>query len=117
MWAVTSSMWVVTSYVYDVQALCGLLHPLTLTLIIIKVQCRARNPNPTKVGATRPKRRWVAATAVGLGFLGTDLQTGSKGREGRKGTNTGNQDREPRKGREPKWGTKTENGHLCFPYS
>ena len=28
----------------------------------------SRNPNPTTVGATRPKRRRVAATVVGLGF-------------------------------------------------
>ena len=40
--AVTFSMWAVTSYVYDAQALCRLLHPLTLTLTTIKVQCMAR---------------------------------------------------------------------------
>ena len=73
MWAVTSSLWDVTSSMYDVQALCGLLHVLTLTLTIIRVQCRARNPNPTTVAATRPKRRRVVATVVGLGFLDTAL--------------------------------------------
>ena len=62
-------MWAVASFVYDVQALCGLLHVLTLTLTIIKVQCTARNPNPTTVAATRTKRRRVAATVAGLGFL------------------------------------------------
>ena len=58
MWAVASSIHAVTSYVYDVQALCGLLHflTLTLTLTIIKAQCTARNPNPTTVAATRPIR-------------------------------------------------------------
>ena len=69
MWAVTSYTWAVTSYVYDVQALCGLLHALTLTITIIRVQCTARIPNPTTVAATHPKRRRVAATVVGLGFL------------------------------------------------
>ena len=66
-------MWAAASYMYVVQALCGLLHVLTLTLTIIRVQCRARNPNPTTVAATRPKRRRVAATVVGLGFLDTAL--------------------------------------------
>ena len=54
---------------YDAQALCGLLHVLSLTLTIIKVQYTAQNPNPTTVAATNPKRRWVAAPVVGLGFL------------------------------------------------
>ena len=44
-----------------------------LSTTIIRVQCRARNPNPTTVAATRPKRRRVAATVVGLGFLDTAL--------------------------------------------
>jgi hypothetical protein len=66
-------MWAVASYMYVVQALCGLLHALTLTLTIIRVQCRARNPNPTTVATTRPKRRRVVATVVGLGFLDTAL--------------------------------------------
>ena len=66
-------MWDVTSYVYDVQALCGLLHPLTLTLIMIKVQCTIQNPNPTTVTATLQKRRRVAATVVRLGFIDTAL--------------------------------------------
>ena len=69
----TCVMWAVASYVYVVQVLCGLLHPLTLILTMIKVQCTARNPNPTTVAATRPKRRRVAATVVGLGFLDTAL--------------------------------------------
>ena len=73
MWDVTYSMWVVTDSMYDVQALCVLLHPLTLTLTIKKVQCRDQNPNPTTVAATRPKRRRVAATVIGLGFLDTAL--------------------------------------------
>ena len=47
-------MWDITASMYDVHALCGLLHPLTLSLTIIKVQCRARNPNPTTVAETRP---------------------------------------------------------------
>ena len=61
-------MWAVASYMYDVQALCGLLYVRTLTLIIIKVQCTARNPNPNTVAATRRPFRRVAATIVGLGF-------------------------------------------------
>ena len=73
MWAVASHMWAVTSYMYDVQALCGLLHVLALTLTIIKVQCRARNPDPTTVAAIRPKRRQVIATVVELVFLDTAL--------------------------------------------
>ena len=68
-------MWAVTASMCDVQALCGLLHPLTLTLTltIIKVQCRARNPHHTIVAASHSKRRRVAATVVGLGFLDTAL--------------------------------------------
>ena len=73
MWAVASSMWAVVACVHDVQALYGMLHPLTLTLTITKVQCRALNPNPTIVATTRPKRRRVAATVVGLVFLDADL--------------------------------------------
>ncbi len=61
-------MWAVASYMYDVNALCGLLHVLILTLTIIKVQCTARNPNPTTVAATRRLFGRVAATVVGLGF-------------------------------------------------
>ena len=34
MWAITSSMWAVTSSMHDALALCGLLHPLTLTITI-----------------------------------------------------------------------------------
>ena len=52
-WAVISSMWAFTYYMYDLQALGGLLHTLTITLTIIKVQYRARNPKPTTVAATR----------------------------------------------------------------
>ena len=66
-------MWAVTSYVYDVQVLCGLLHPLTLTLTITKVQYRARNPNHITVAATRRLFGRVAATVIGLGFLDTAL--------------------------------------------
>ena len=75
MWAVTSSTWAVTSYMYDVNALCGLSHPLTLTLTLAikKEQCMARNPNPTTVAAIRPKRQRAAATVVWLGFLDTAL--------------------------------------------
>ena len=68
-----SSMWTVIASMHDAQALCGLLHPLTLSLTITKVQCRARNPNPTTVAATHPKIRVLAATVVGLGFLDTAL--------------------------------------------
>ena len=35
-WDVASSMWALTSYTHDVQVLCGLSHPLTLTLTITK---------------------------------------------------------------------------------
>ena len=73
MWVVTSYMWAVTTSMYDVHVLCGLLHPLTLILTIIKGQFRARNPNPTTVAATRQKRRRIAATVVGSGFLDTAL--------------------------------------------
>ena len=89
MWAVASSMWAVTSYVHDAHALCGLLHPLTLTITVIKVQCTARNLNPTAVAVTRPKRRRSAATVVGLEFLDTAR---------RQGTKTGNEVSEPRRG-------------------
>jgi len=64
----TCVMWAVASYMYVVQALCGLLHVLTLTLTIIRVQCRARNPNPTTVATTRRLFGRVAATVEGLGF-------------------------------------------------
>ena len=37
MWAFASSMWAVTASIHDAQVLCGLLHPLTLTLTIKKV--------------------------------------------------------------------------------
>ena len=73
MGAVKSSMWDVASYVHDAHALCGLLHPLILTLTIIKVQCTARNHNPTTVAAARRLFGWVAATVMGLGFLDTAL--------------------------------------------
>ena len=66
-------MWDVASYMYDVYALFGLLYVLTLTLTMIKVKCTARNPKPTTVAATHPKRRPVAATVIGLGFLDTAL--------------------------------------------
>ena len=68
-------MWAVTASMYDVKALCGLLHHLnlTLTLTIIKVQCMDRNPNLTTVAATRPKIRWIAAAVVTLGFLDNAL--------------------------------------------
>ena len=76
-WAVTSSMWAVTASMCDVQALCGLLHPLTLTLTIIRVQCTGRKPNPTIVATTRPKRWRIAANLVRLGFLDTVDNTGN----------------------------------------
>ena len=63
---------------YDVQALCGLSHPLTLPLTIIKVQCTVRAPNPTTVAATRRLFGRVAATALGLGFLDTALYAGNQ---------------------------------------
>ena len=87
----TGVMCAVTASMYDVQSLCGLLHPLTLSLTIIKVHCRAQNPNPTTVAAT---------------FLDTALSTGNHDREPRRnqdGTKTGNKDGEPRRG------TKTGN--------
>ena len=59
MWAATSSMSEVTASMYDVHVQCGLFHPLTLTLTIIKVQYRARKPNPTTVAATRRKNGWL----------------------------------------------------------
>ena len=62
-----SVMWAVTASMYDVQALCRLLHPLTLTLTIIKVQYTARNPNLTAVTATCRIFWRVAATVLGLG--------------------------------------------------
>ena len=69
MWAVASSMWADTAFIYDGEALCGMLHPLTLTITIKK----ARNPNPITVAATRQTRRRVAATVIRLGFLDTDM--------------------------------------------
>ena len=45
----TCVMWAFTASMCDAQVLCELLHPLTLSLTIIKVQRRARNPNPTTV--------------------------------------------------------------------
>ena len=73
MWAVVSSMWAVTASTDDVQALCGMLHPLTLILTTMKVQCRTRNPNFTTVAATRPEIRRAAASVVGLGILDAAL--------------------------------------------
>ena len=57
----------------------------------------ARNPNPTTVAATRPKRRRVAATVVGLGFLDTALWTGNQDGEPRVRTKTKNGERRIRK--------------------
>ena len=67
MWTITSSMWAVTVAMYDVQALCGLLNPLTLTLTI------TRNPNTTTVASTCLKRLRVAATVIRLEILDTAL--------------------------------------------
>ena len=61
-------MWAVVAFMHDAHALCGLLHPLTLTLTMMKVQCTTRNSNPTTVAATRRLFGRVAATVVGLGF-------------------------------------------------
>ena len=66
-------MWSAVASTHDAQALCVLFHPLTLSLTTTKVQCRDRNPNPTTLAATRPKRRRVAANAAGLGFLDAAL--------------------------------------------
>ena len=69
----TGVVWIVSSSMHDVQALCELLRPLSLTLTTKVAKCMARNPNPTTVAAIRPKKRWVAAILVGLGFLDTAL--------------------------------------------
>ena len=104
---------------YDVQALCGLLHPLSLNLTIIWVQCRARNHNPTTVAAIRSKIWRIAATIVGLGFLDTALYINQycQNREPRRGSKAANHDIEPRRGTktrnkngESRLRTKTENG-------
>ena len=87
MWDIASSLWAVTASMHDLQALCWLLHPLTLTLTITitKAQRRARNHTPTTVAAIR---RRVS-------------RHGSA-----QGTKTENQDRVPRRR------TKTKNGEL-----
>ena len=84
-----SDVWVLTAYAHAEQALCGMLHLLTLCLNITNVQCRAQHPNPTPVAA-KPGSIDRESTKTGK-----VTKTFDEDRE-RRGHKMGNQNRELR---------------------